>query len=69
MRMGDTDAECAKACVEFHDGTYLLFDGKAAFKLSDQKVSAGFAGRRVTVTGTLDEKTKTITVQSMAAAR
>lgn len=67
MRMGDTDPECVKACVEFHDGTYMLFDGKTAYKLSDQKASAAFAARKVTVTGTLDEKTKTIAVQSISA--
>ena len=68
MRMGDSDAECAKACVEMHDGTYLLFDGTVAYQLSDQKRAAALAGKKATVRGTLDEKAKTITVESIAAA-
>src|SRR3954454_3488540 len=67
MRMGPTDAECAKACAEEHDAAYVLFDGKAVYLLSDQKRPAQFAGRKVTVVGTLDGKTKTIKVESIAA--
>lgn len=69
MRMGDTDAECVRACIESHGGTYILYDGMAAYELSDQKLASGFAAKRVTVTGTLDARTRTITVSSIAAAR
>ena len=69
MRMGDTDEECAKACVEAHDATYVLYDGLATYELSDQKAPVPFAGRKVTVSGTLDAKTKTITVESIVAAK
>jgi len=69
MRMGDTDAECAKACVESHGATWVLFDGKAAWALSDQKTPAEFAGKRVVVTGAVDTKAKTITVKSIASAK
>ena len=69
MRMGDTDAECAKACVESHGATWLLFDGKMAWALSDQKAPAEFAGKRVVVTGAVDTKAKRITVQSIAPAK
>ena len=69
MRMGDTDAECAKACVDSHGATWLLFDGKAAWALSDQKAPAEFAGKRVVVTGAVDAKAKKITVQSIAPAK
>lgn len=69
MRMGDTDAECVQMCVDAHGATYLLFDGKTAFQLSDQKTPAAFAGKKVSVTGTLDEKTHTITVKTIAASR
>jgi hypothetical protein len=66
MRMGPTDAECAKACAEEHDAAYVLFDGTDVYQLSDQKRSAQFAGRKVAVVGTLDAKTKTIRVESIA---
>jgi len=68
MRMGPTDAECAKACAMSHDARYVLFDGKSAYFLSDQKTPEKFAAQKVRVTGTLDAKTLTIKVESMAAA-
>jgi hypothetical protein len=69
MKMGDTDPECVKACIDEHGATYLLYDGKVSYTLSDQKTPAAFAGKRVVVTGTLDAKAKTIHVESIAAAR
>jgi hypothetical protein len=69
MGMGDTDAECTKACIEEHGATYLLYDGKNVYKLSDQKAPAAFAGKKVVVTGTVDAKTRTIRVESIAAAK
>jgi hypothetical protein len=69
MKMGPTDADCTKACVDIHGAMYVLYDGKQAYTLSDQKTPANFAGKKVTVTGTLDSKTKTIQVDSIAAAK
>ena len=69
MRMGPTDAECTKACIKEHDASYLLYDGKEAYTLSDQKTPEKFAGQKVTVTGALDAKTKTIKVDSIAASK
>jgi len=68
MRMGDTDPECVKACLDFHAATFVLYDGSVTYALSDQTAPAPFAGRKVTVTGTLDEKTRRITVRSITAA-
>jgi hypothetical protein len=65
MKMGDTDAECTTACIEAHGASYVLFDGKNAYTLSDQKSPQKFAGKKVTVVGTLDVKTKTIQVISI----
>jgi Protein of unknown function (DUF5818) len=69
MRMGDNDAECTVACIDAHGASYVLFDGKSAYTLSDQKTPQKFAGQKVRVVGTLDSKTKTIEVTSMSAAR
>jgi hypothetical protein len=69
MRMGPTDADCTKACVVSHGATYVLYDGKNVYELSDQKTPERFAGQKVRVTGTLDAKTNTIRVDSIAAAR
>ncbi len=69
MRMGPTDAECTKACVEEHDAQLVLAAGKDVFRLSDQKAPQKFAGQKVTIKGTLDVRTKTIHVESIAAAK
>ncbi len=69
MRMGPTDAECTTACISEHDATYVLYDGKNVYELSDQKTPAKFAAQRVTITGTLDAKRKTIQVASIRAAQ
>jgi hypothetical protein len=66
MQMGPTDAECTKACILEHGATYVLYDGKRAYDLSDQRTPEKFAGRRVTITGALDAKTQTIRVDSIA---
>ena len=69
MRMGPTDAECTIACVGVHDAIYGLYDGKELYTLSDQRTPEKLAGKKVTVTGTLDARTRTIQVDSMTAAR
>jgi len=69
MRMGPTDAECTLACISAHGSTYVLYDGKTQYTLSDQRTPEQFAGQKVTVTGTLDAKTKTIHVESIRAAK
>jgi len=67
MRMGSNDAECTIACVQAHGAQYVLYDGKESYTLSDQQKPEKFAGKKVTVTGTLDAKTKTIKLDSIAA--
>src|SRR5580693_2731774 len=69
MRMGPTDAECTVACVDAHGATYVLHDGKDVYGLSDQRTPEQFAGQKVTVRGTLDAKSRTIAVESIAAAK
>ena len=69
MKMGPTDAECTVACVLAHGALYVLYDGKEVYTLSDQATPEKFAGKKVTVTGTLDAKTKTIQVVSITAVK
>jgi type 1 fimbria pilin len=69
MRMGPTDAECVTACIDEHGASYVLYDGKNVYALSDQKAPEKFAAKKVTITGTLDAKGKTIRVDSIAAAK
>ena len=69
MQMGPNDAECTKACAALHGAAFALYDGKTTYRLSDQQTPEKFAGRKVSVTGTLDAKSKTIQVDYIAAAR
>jgi hypothetical protein len=69
MRMGPTDAECTIACISAHGATYVLYNGKDVYTLSDQRTPEKFAARKVRVVGTLDAKTKTIQVDSITAAK
>src|SRR5215831_8732969 len=69
MRMGSNDAECTLACNSAHGAPYVLYDGKDTFALSDQQNPEKFAGKKVTITGTLDAKTNTIHVDSIAALK
>ena len=68
MNMG-SDEKCVTECVKSMGSKYALHDGKALYKLSDQKMPAAFAAKKVTVTGTLNEKTKTIQVEKIVAAK
>jgi hypothetical protein len=67
MRMGPTDADCTRACVDLHGAAYVLFDGKTVYGLSDQKSPDRLAGQKVRVVGTLGAKTMTIQVRSITA--
>lgn len=69
MRMGPTDAECTVACVMEHGAEFVLYDGKSVYTLSDQQTPEKLAGQKVKVIGTLDAKTKTIHVASIAPAK
>jgi hypothetical protein len=69
MRMGPTDAECTVACIQAHGATYVLYDGKNTYMLSDQKTPEKFAGQKVKVVGIVDVKAKTIQVESIVASK
>ena len=68
MKMG-SDEKCVTECVKGMNGKYVLYDGKSTYVLSDQKGSAKFAAKKVTVTGTLDSAAKTIKVEKIEAAK
>jgi hypothetical protein len=67
MRMGPTDAECVMACLRAHGSSFVLYDGKDSYDLSDQDTPEKFAGKKVTVTGAVDAKAKAIKVESITA--
>ena len=59
---------CARKCIK-GGSQYALLVGKEAYNLSDAKTADKFAAQKVKVTGTLDEKNKTIQVTSIAPAK
>jgi hypothetical protein len=67
MNMGPDD-QCVTECVKA-GAKYALYDGANVYELSDQQGPAKFAARKVKVTGTLDAKSKTIQVDSIAPAK
>jgi hypothetical protein len=64
MLKNRSDAECVKLCTK-GQYVYALYDGTEVIKLSDQKTPAKFAAQKVRITGTLNQKTRTIKVASI----
>ena len=64
MMKDQPDDKCVQMCAK-GSSDYALYDGQNVFKLSDQSKPAKFAAQKVKVTGTLDQKTKTIKVTSI----
>ena len=64
-----TEKACTLGCVK-NGGKFVLYDpdSKTTYQLDDQKKPEAFAGEKVTVTGKLDNSTKTIHVTKIAAA-
>jgi hypothetical protein len=55
--MNGTDpAKCTAECIKGMHAKYALWVGKDIYTLSDQKTPAKYAGKKVTVTGTLNGK-------------
>lgn len=64
------DARCVTECVrDAKTHQYALVSGTLVYKLTDQTTPAKFAGQKVTVTGVLDPKTKTLKVERIVQAK
>jgi hypothetical protein len=63
--------KCVRDCVHANPSAYkyALYDGKHIYVLSDQRTPEKFAAQKVNVRGTLDQKTNTIRVESISAAK
>jgi len=60
-----TNADCARFCVRERGGRFVLQSKGKVYRLDKPDKAEPFAGQEVTIVGTLDEKTKTITVRSI----
>jgi len=63
--MGHDARSCSQYCVRKMGSEYVLSNNNEVYHLDDQSKAAAFAGEKVSVTGTLDESTKTIHVESI----
>src|SRR5215467_14056616 len=62
-----TGADCARYCVKERGGRFVLQIKDKVYKLDAQALAEAWAGQKVKVTGTLDPKTNTITVEKIEA--
>ncbi len=60
-----TNAECARFCVKNRGGRFVLQVKDKVYRLDKPEQAEPFAGQQVTIVGTLDTKTNTITVRSI----
>ena len=65
------DYKCVRECVKIDPKKwkYALLVGSNVYVLSDQQTPEKFAAQKVKVTGSLDEKTKTIKTEKIEAVR
>ena len=69
MNMG-SDPDCIRQCVKTGQGVrYVLWNGQTAYKLSDQQTPEKFAGQKVTITGTLYQRTAILKVDRIQAVK
>jgi len=54
------EKSCTQHCVKDMGGSYVLVVKKEVYRLDDQAGAEQFAGKNVKVSGTLDEKTRTL---------
>jgi hypothetical protein len=63
---GATDEEsCTHHCVKDMGGSYVLVVKKEVYKLDDQVKAEQFAGKKVRISGTLDDASRTLHIFDM----
>ena len=63
--VGTTPADCARYCVKYLGGVFVLQVKNKVYKLDNQQLAEKHAGEKAKVTGELDPKTNTIAVRSI----
>jgi hypothetical protein len=66
--IGTTAAECARYCVKYMGGVFVLSVKEKVYKLDNQELAEKYAGQKVKLTGVLDPSTNTIVVLHMEPA-
>jgi len=63
--IGTTAADCARYCVKYMGGVFVISVKDKVFKIDDQELGDKYAGQKVKLTGVLDVKSNTIAVRSI----
>ena len=61
-----TNADCARFCVKERGGKFVLQTKDKVYRMDKPDEAEPYAGQQVKIIGTLDTKTNTITVRSIA---
>lgn len=67
--IGTTAADCARYCVKYLGGVFVLQVKDKVYKLDNQKLAEIYAGQKVILNGELDPQTNTIAVKSIVPAK
>jgi hypothetical protein len=62
---GTTSADCARHCVAHQGSSFVLVVKEKVYRLDNQQAAERWAGQIVIVTGELNEKKDTITVENI----
>lgn len=68
-KMGGTPGACATYCVQYLGGDFVLSSKNEVYRLDNQEKVRLFAGQKVTITGKLESKSKTIHIVGVEPAR
>jgi hypothetical protein len=63
--IGTTPADCARYCVKYLGGVFVLSVREKVYKLDNQELAEKYAGQKVKLTGALDTSTNTIAVHDI----
>lgn len=63
--IGTTAADCARYCVKYLGGVFVLSVRDKVYKLDNQDLAEKYAGQKVKLTGTLDAKSNVIAVRDI----
>jgi Protein of unknown function (DUF5818) len=63
--IGTTPADCARYCVKYLGGVFVLSVRDKVYKLDNQDLAEKYAGQKVKLTGVLDTQSNIIAVHDI----
>jgi hypothetical protein len=63
--IGTTPADCARYCVKYLGGVFVLSVREKVYKLDNQDLAEKYAGQKVKLTGVLDTQSNVIAVHDI----